>query len=222
MIATWQKHIRAWEWRAPLPDGMRRSRENRWRTLNCWPSAWLASCPLEAVCSRSRQAPDILRSRSQSWAITGLPASTSARRLWRVARANALSAKVQAQFERGDASRMPFDGERFDYVVCRAAFKNFAEPVAALQEMHRVLKPGGRALIIDMRGNASPESMKEAAKGLKNGAVNSWIVYLSFRFMLVRRAYTRAEFERMIGRTAFRQLEIRESLIGLEILLAKT
>jgi ubiquinone/menaquinone biosynthesis C-methylase UbiE len=151
--------------------------------------------------------------------VTGLDISQT---FVEIARANALSAKVQAQFERGDASRMPFDGERFDYVVCRAAFKNFAEPVAALQEMHRVLKPGGRALIIDMRGNASPESMKEAAKGLKNGAVNSWIVYLSFRFMLVRRAYTRAEFERMIGRTAFRQLEIRESLIGLEILLAKT
>jgi ubiquinone/menaquinone biosynthesis C-methylase UbiE len=87
--------------------------------------------------------------------------------------------------------------------------------------MYRVLKPGGRALIIDMRGDASPDSMKQAAKGLKTGTVNRTFVYLTFRFMLVRRAHTRAEFERMIGQTGFRQLEIRESLIGLEILLGK-
>jgi hypothetical protein len=51
--------------------------------------------------------------------------------------------------------------------------------------------------------------------------VNRTFVYLTFRFLLVKRAYTRAEFERMIGQTGFRQSEIRESLIGLEILLGK-
>ena len=33
----------------------------------------------------------------------------------------------------------------FDLVVCRAAFKNFSEPLKSLNEMHRVLKPQGRA-----------------------------------------------------------------------------
>jgi ubiquinone/menaquinone biosynthesis C-methylase UbiE len=150
--------------------------------------------------------------------VTGLDISQT---FVEIARANAADAKVQAQFQRGDASRMPFEAEQFDYVVCRAAFKNFSAPEAALQEMYRVLKPGGRALIIDMRGDASRESMKEAANGMKAGAVNQMIVYLTFRFMLLRRAYTRADFERMIGRTGFRRLEIRESLIGLEILLGK-
>jgi len=77
--------------------------------------------------------------------VTGLDISAT---FVEIARSNAASANVQAQFQRGDASRMPFDGERFDYIVCRAAFKNFSAPVAALQEMCRVLKPGGRALII--------------------------------------------------------------------------
>jgi len=150
--------------------------------------------------------------------VTGLDISQT---FVEIARENAARANAAATFERGNASRMPFGGDRFDYVVCRAAFKNFTEPVAALREMYRVLKPGGRALIIDMRGDASPDSMKQAAKGLKTGRVNRTFVYLTFRFMLVRRAYTRAEFERMIGQTGFRQLEIRESLIGLEILLGK-
>lgn len=150
--------------------------------------------------------------------VTGLDISQT---FVRIARENAARAGVRVQFERGNASQMPFEEGRLDYLVCRAAFKNFSEPVKALGEMYRVLKPGGRALIIDMRGDASRDSMKQAAKGLNTGVVNRTIIYLTFRFMLLRRAYTKAQFERMIGQTGFRQVEMRESLIGLEILLER-
>jgi ubiquinone/menaquinone biosynthesis C-methylase UbiE len=150
--------------------------------------------------------------------VTGLDISAT---FVEIARSNAASAKVQTQFQRGDASRMPFDGERFDYIVCRAAFKNFSAPVAALQEMFRMLKPGGRALIIDMRRDASQDAIRQAANSMKAGALNRMIVYLTFRFMLLRRAYTKADFEQMIGQTSFRNPEIRETLIGLEVLLKK-
>lgn len=61
--------------------------------------------------------------------VTGLDIS---RTFVEIARENAYRAKVQAVFERGNAWRMPFDEKQFDYVLCRAAFKNFSEPVAAL------------------------------------------------------------------------------------------
>ena len=60
--------------------------------------------------------------------VTGLDISAT---FVEIARSNAANAKVRAEFQRGDASHMPFDGECFDYVVCRAAFKNFTTPVAA-------------------------------------------------------------------------------------------
>jgi ubiquinone/menaquinone biosynthesis C-methylase UbiE len=138
-----------------------------------------------------------------------------------IASANAAREMVTAHFQHGDASRMPFENERFDYIVCRAAFKNFSAPQAALQEMCRVLKPGGRALIIDMRRDASHESIRQAAREMNAGSLNRAIVYLTFRFMLLKRAYTKAEFERMIRRTGFSSVDIRENLIGLEILLGK-
>jgi ubiquinone/menaquinone biosynthesis C-methylase UbiE len=154
-----------------------------------------------------------------NYRLTGLDIS---RTFVDIARANAAKENVQAQFQHGDASRMPFENGRFDYIVCRAAFKNFSAPVAALKEMQRVLKPGGRALIIDMRRDVSNDSLREAARGMKAGAVNQAIVYLTFRFMLLRRAYTREEFEQMVGRTSFRSVDIQESLIGMEILLGKS
>ena len=150
--------------------------------------------------------------------VTGLDISQT---FVKIARANAANAKVRAQFEHGDASKMPFENERFNYVVCRAAFKNFTQPVAALQEMYRVLKPGGRAMIVDLRRDASWDSIQQAVRAMNIGALNRFITSLTFRFMLLKRAYTRAEFERMIAQTAFRTAEIHTNLIGLEVLLRR-
>jgi ubiquinone/menaquinone biosynthesis C-methylase UbiE len=138
-----------------------------------------------------------------------------------IAQKNAALAKVQAEFQRGNVSAMPFGKDQFDYVVCRAAFKNFTTPVAALQEMCRVLKPGGRALIVDLRRDASRDSIRQAVRAMNTGVLNRMMIYLTFRFMLLKRAYTKADFERMIGLTAFRTRELSTNLIGLEVLLEK-
>ena len=138
-----------------------------------------------------------------------------------IARANAGEAHVRIDFQHGNASDMPFAGDMFDFLFCRAAFKNFSEPVRALNEMHRVLKPGGQALIIDLRGDASKESIQKAVNEMHLGAVNTMMTKLTFRFMLLKRAYTKPEFEEMIAETEFRGVEIREDLLGFEIVLTK-
>lgn len=116
---------------------------------------------------------------------------------------------------------MPFGDETFDFLLCRAAFKNFSEPQRALEEMHRVLKPGGQALIIDLRRDASMETIREAVKGMKLGMLNGIITRLTFRFMLLKRACTKSEIEELISQTKSHDSEIREDLIGLEIRLTK-
>ncbi len=151
--------------------------------------------------------------------ITGLDISET---FVEIARANAAEAGVRVDFQQGNTSKMPAEDASFDYLLCRAAFKNFSEPVRALQEMYRVLKPGGQALIIDMRGDASNESIKQAVDGMSLGAVNGLITRLTFRFMLVKRAYTRTQFEEMIAETKFHGVEFRESPMGFEIVLTKS
>lgn len=66
--------------------------------------------------------------------IVGLDISHS---FLRIARENAAQAGVSVDFWQGNASAMPFDDASFDFIICRAAFKNFSEPVKAINEMFR-------------------------------------------------------------------------------------
>ena len=54
------------------------------------------------------------------------------------------------QFKRGDAESLPFDEAQFDGVVTRLAVHHFADPQRAFNEMQRVLRPGGTAVIVDV------------------------------------------------------------------------
>ena len=101
-----------------------------------------------------------------NYRITGLDISQT---FVAIARRKAVEARVQVDFQRGNASDMLFKSDSFHFLLCRAAFKNFAAPLGALREMHRVLKPGGRALIIDLRKDTSNESVSQAVDEMKLG-----------------------------------------------------
>ncbi len=53
-------------------------------------------------------------------------------------------------FKHGDAENLPFEDAKFDGVVTRLAIHHFAHPQRALDEMFRVLRPGGIAVIVDV------------------------------------------------------------------------
>ncbi len=53
-------------------------------------------------------------------------------------------------FRSGDAERLPFADGEFDGVVTRLALHHFADPQRALDEMFRVLRGGGTAVIVDV------------------------------------------------------------------------
>jgi len=52
-------------------------------------------------------------------------------------------------FELGDAAQLPFEDETFDAVMSSQVFEYLDDVGRALEEMHRVLRPGGRVLIHD-------------------------------------------------------------------------
>ena len=152
------------------------------------------------------------------FAITGLDISKT---FVQLARENAAQAGVAVAFRQGNASQMPLGSEQFDLVFCRAAFKNFSQPGAALREMYRVLKPGGRALIIDLRKDASPEDIEQEVARMRLGFFSRWLTRLTFRFMLLRRADTKAAFENLLRQTQFRSVRIEDSRIAMNVWLEK-
>ncbi|HUH64022.1 MAG TPA: class I SAM-dependent methyltransferase [Terracidiphilus sp.] len=139
----------------------------------------------------------------------------------KMAAKKAAAAGVKVDFKQGSASKMPLMSNSFDFLLCRAAFKNFANPVEALREMCRVLKPGGRGLIIDLKGDASKQELGRAVDGMGLSTFNRVLTKLAFKTMLLKRAYTRQQFEQMLAQTEFAKVEIAESDLGLEIAMTK-
>lgn len=153
-----------------------------------------------------------------NYRITGLDIS---RTFVQMAQRNAAAAKVNAEFRLGNVSAMPLESDQYDFLFCRAAFKNFSDPVRAVQEMYRVLKPGGRGLIIDLRRDASLTDIRQAVGRMGMGPASAWFTRMAFRFMLLKRAYTRSDFEAFFSQAPYRSARINESALGFEIWLEK-
>jgi ubiquinone/menaquinone biosynthesis C-methylase UbiE len=145
--------------------------------------------------------------------VTGLDISKT---FVELARNNAAEEGVRVDFKLGNASAMPFADKSFDLLVCRAAFKNFSEPERALKEMRRVLRPGGTGVIIDLRRDASMTEINHEVDGMHLGFWNRLFTRETFRLMLLKRAYTKPELEKMLDRTGFKTVEVRTSGIGME------
>ena len=131
-----------------------------------------------------------------------------------IARKNAAEEGANVVFMRGNAAELPVIKESVDFVVCRAAFKNFTEPVKAMREMLRVLKPGGTAMLIDMRRDVSIEELQKYVDGLGVSWFNRKFMMLTFRGMLIKRAYPLEEIRRMAAEAGWKDARIDTSPIG--------
>lgn len=56
---------------------------------------------------------------------------------------------LQIDFEVADAMNLPYDDNRFDISSIAFGIRNVDDPVVALKEMARVVKPGGRVVVLE-------------------------------------------------------------------------
>src|SRR5512139_3593091 len=139
----------------------------------------------------------------------------------RIAKRNAAEAGVSAAFEQGDAAHMPFPDASFDFAVCTAAFKNFTDPVGALDEMHRVLRPGAGASVVDLRKDAPLGAVDEEIRGMNLSRLDAALTRWTFRVLLLRNAYTREAIEALARQSRFAGGEVVVQGIGFDLRLAK-
>ena len=126
---------------------------------------------------------------------------------------------IDIAFDEGDAADLPFPANGFDFIFCRAAFKNFSRPLDALNEMYRVLKPGGSALIIDLRKDFSAQEINDYVRG--KGMINAALIKFTFNTLLKKRAYTGDAIAQLASQSLFLEGDLRLNAIGFELWLHK-
>ena len=66
-----------------------------------------------------------------------------------IARRRARDLGRDVELREGDAHDLPFENDTFDSVVCTYSLCNIPDPHRALGEMKRVLRPGGKLILVD-------------------------------------------------------------------------
>jgi len=137
-----------------------------------------------------------------------------------IASRNAEREGVDIDFRHGDVAHMPFADAAFDCVVCRAAFQNFSQPERALNEMRRVLKVGGAAVLIELRRDVSSRAINQHVRKVAM-SLREWLTnQLIFRLLLVRRAYTENQLRQFASTTGFSGVDIRKGSVFFEVWLS--
>jgi ubiquinone/menaquinone biosynthesis C-methylase UbiE len=129
-------------------------------------------------------------------------------------------AGVDVRFLRADAADLPLPDASVDLVVCQAAFKNFGRPVAALDEMHRVLRPGGTAVIGDMNRDATAADIRREVDTMELGRLNAAFTRVTLTG-LRRRAYAADHFRVAAAASAFGTCEVRAEGLAMEVRLTR-
>lgn len=103
----------------------------------------------------------------------------------------------QLDFRLSDAKSLPFSERSFDLVLCNSLLHHLPEPLALLNEISRVSKPGSAILLRDLRRPCRFESPFHA---LWFGRHYSGVMRQLYRASL-RAAYTRIELEDLVLRS---------------------
>ncbi len=127
----------------------------------------------------------------------------------RNAQSYGLSARTQ--YRLGSCDKLPFNDNTFDAVFTNGSMHEWAIPCSAFDEIWRVLKPGGRYFISDLRRDM-------------NRLMHAFL-WLSVRPAEMRpglgtsigAAYTPLELETMLAKTCLKEGRVEGNMIGMEI-----
>jgi ubiquinone/menaquinone biosynthesis C-methylase UbiE len=99
------------------------------------------------------------------------------------ARRKAAARSVSIRFEEADAEQLPFTPTGFDLVISRHLLWTLPHPEAAIDEWIRVLRPGGRIVVVDSQfdSGAAPPSPENARASQEYAAVGDRLPFLAGR-----------------------------------------
>lgn len=124
---------------------------------------------------------------------------------------SSLGLAEKVSFRQGDIQALPFEVNSIDFLISTLSLHHWSEPKQALQEIHRVLKPGGQFLLFDIRRDSK--------------YLFYWLIRFAQRFIIpsvLRKAneptgsllagYTTAELRTMLAETPFQHCDVKPGI----------
>jgi SAM-dependent methyltransferase len=125
---------------------------------------------------------------------------------------NEFRSNNKIDFKRMDAYQIKFDESSFDTVTISNSLHHFTDIADVLEEMNRVLKPGGYFLINEM---CCDDDQSEAQKN--HILLHHWWAKVDSCFGAIHNStYTKEEMQEMINALEFNKLEVFEYAFPVE------
>jgi ubiquinone/menaquinone biosynthesis C-methylase UbiE len=117
----------------------------------------------------------------------------------------------RVKYVKGDAHQIPFDDKIFDGVFTNGSLHEWSQPIRVFDEVYRVLKPGAKYFIGDMRRDMNPfvkQFMKLMAKPkeIRPGFVSS-----------INASYTTDEIRSVLDQSNLKESVVAKTFMGFEI-----
>jgi len=99
------------------------------------------------------------------------------------ARRKAAERGVSVRLEHGDVEQLPFSASSFDLAISRHVLWTLPHPEAAIDEWVRVLRPGGRLVVVDGQFDArnTPPAQENARTSAEYAAIGDQLPFLGGR-----------------------------------------
>ena len=117
----------------------------------------------------------------------------------------------RVKYVKGDAHQIPFEDNTFDGVFTNGSLHEWSQPIRVFDEVYRVLKPGAKYFISDMRRDMNPfvkQFMKLMVKPkeIRPGFVSS-----------INASYTTDEIRSVLDQSNLKESVVAKTFMGLEI-----